>query len=308
MTDIEPTEQQNQDQQQHTGTGVHSSWDGVLEMFPEGAQREALLAQIKESERNSSTAIQKARESATPEEWQGIIEAARESGVTPDEIGASYNQMLEMQEQIQADPDGWLNTMKAEIDQAVERGDITRKEGAQLKRDATTQANDAGVDLEDPQIAEMRKELEEQKRWREQQSQQQQEFERQQQEEQANAEVQRQTQEFIETFENAFNTDPALKDVEAENRYVVANHAVNLMQSNDSMTPAQATAAAIDQFRKMGALPSAASTQAPPIGGGTNGHLPGVQAPGRGDARGIDKDRAKAMEEELARLAASGIV
>lgn len=308
MTDVDPNEQQTQEQQA-AGTGVHSSWDGVLEMFPEGAQREALLAQIKESERNSSTAIQKAREAATPEEWRGIIDAANESGVTPDEIGASYNQMLEMQEAIQADPDGWLNSMKSEIDQAVERGDITRKEGNQLKRDATAQVkDDPAVDLEDPQIAEMRKELEEQRRWREQQTQQQQEFERQQQEQQANAEVQRQTQDFITTFENAFNTDPALKDVEAENRYVVANHAVNLMQSNESLSPEQATAAAIEQFRKMGALPSATSSQVPPIGGGTNGHLPGVQAPGRGDVRGIDKDRQKAMEEELARLTASGIL
>lgn len=307
MSDIDPTAQdQEQQNQQPAGTGVHSSWDGVLEMFPEGPQREALLSQIRESERNSSTAIQKAREAATPEEWQGIIEAAKESGTTPDEIAESYNQMVQMQTDIAADPDGWLTTMKDQIDQAVERGDISRKEGAQLKKDAASQAD--AVDLEDPQVAELRKEVDAQKRWREQQEQQAREAQERREQEEAEQASQDATREFIQTFEQTFTGDAALAGVKDEVKYLVANQAVSMIQSDDNLSYADAAKGAIELYRKNGMLPAAGAAPQVPIGGGTNQRLTPPPAAGHGDARGIDKSREQAMLEEIARQTAAGIV
>lgn len=315
MTFQQPSadDQQNQDQQQQqAGSGVHSSWDGVLEMFPEGAQRDALIAQIREQERNASTAIQKASESQAPEEWRELIDQAKQVGLTPEELSQSYNQFEEMREQIANDPDGWLDGMKSEIDQAVAAGQLTRKEGAQLKKDATAQAaaGDAGVDLEDPAVAELRKEVEQQRQWRERQEREQQAAREEQERLDDERATQEATQRFVQTVEGTFNNDTALAAVEAKTRYIVANHALALLESNDGMTEQQAADEAVKQFRELGVLPAAGGTPAPavPIGGGSNQRLAPPAAVGRADARGVDKTREQAMIEALAQQQAAGIV
>lgn len=313
MTFQQPSadDQQNQDQQNQTGSGVHSSWDGVLEMFPEGAQRDALISQIRESERNASTAIQKASEAAAPEDWRELIDQAKQVGLTPEELSQSYNQFEEMREQIASDPDGWLDGMKNEIDQAVQRGDITRKEGAQLKKDAATQAaaGDAGVDLEDPDVAELRKEVEAQKQWRQQQEQQAREAQERFEEEEQQRLVQENTNRFVKTVEDTFSGDASLANVEPKTRYIVANHALALLESNQGMTEQQATDEAVKQFRELNVLPAAGVSTASmiPIGGGSNQRIQAPTAAGRGDARGVDKTREQAMLEALAQAQASGI-
>lgn len=311
-TDLSADDQQGQPQEQEQDFTAHPVWSPVLEMFPDGAQRDALLAQIKESERNSSAAIQKARSEAAPEEWRGLIDEAKEVGLTPDELSQAYNNFEEMREQIAIDPDAWLTGMRSEIDAAVDRGDITRKAGAQLKRDATEQAAagaDEPVGLEDPAIAELKREVAEQKQWRAQQEQQWQEEQQRLQEEQDNEDVQQRSQQFIQTFESTFNNDASLANVEPQDRYVVANHAINLLQANENLTEQQAADEAIAQFRRMGALPQAGTRSAPvPIGGGSNQRVQQQTQVGTGDARSVDKTREQAMIEEAMRQAAAGIV
>jgi hypothetical protein len=306
-------DQQNQDQQP-AGTGVHSSWDQVLEMFPEGAQRDALVNQIKEQERNASTAIQKASEAQAPEEWRGLIDEAKKIGLTPEELSESYNQFETMREQIASDPDGWLEGMRSEIDEAVTRGDITRKQGTQLKKDAAAQAAAGGDDdlanLEDPKVAELQRRIDAQDAWRQQQEEAEQQRREEEQEQLNQQEVEQQTQHFMQVFEGAFNNDPVLKDVEPETRYIVANHALNLMDANPNLDEQAATTEAINQFRTRFGLGGGPAQQQPgvPIGRGSNQQVQGQQQQQFGTGRDADKAREKAMVEEAMRQAAAGIV
>lgn len=314
MTDVPPQNQDPQapapDQQQEQQWAAHPSWSGVLDMFPEGAQRDALLAQIRESDRNSQKAIEQARANQTPEEWRELIKLSQENEVAPEDLIESYNSVDQMREAIAEDPDAWLSSMKDEIDEAVKAGHITRKEGAALKRDATQQAaaGDDPAPLEDPAIAELREGLEQERRWREQQEQQ----AREAQEAEDEAAQQQATQDavnhFISVFEGAFNNDPVLKDVEPATRHIVANHALTLMQANDSMTEEAATAAAIEQFQTRFGLPKAPAAGAPvPIGGNNGSMQQPATAPGKGALGGIDKAREQAMLEALRQAQGAGI-
>ncbi len=312
MTDVPPQNQDQQapEQQQEQQWSAHPSWSGVLDMFPEGAQRDALLAQIRESDRNAQKAIEQARANQAPEEWQQLIDLARENEVPPADLVDAYNNIDTMREQIAADPDAWLASMKDEIDQAVQSGQLTRKEGAALKRDATQQAaaDPSAVDLEDPALAEIRGELEAQRKWREQQEEQ-----ARQAQEAADEQAQQQAQQqavnhFISVFEGAFNGDAVLKDVEPATRHIVANHALSLMQANDALTEEQATQAAIQQFQGLGALPKAPAAGAPvPIGGGSNQQMQQAPAAGKGALSGVDKAREQAMLEALRQAQSAGI-
>lgn len=317
MTDIPP---QNQDQQQNAPApeqqqeqqwAAHPSWSGVLEMFPEGAQRDALLAQIRESDRNSQKAIEQARANQAPEEWRELIRLSQENEVAPEDLIESYNSVDQMREAIAEDPDAWLSSMKDEIDEAVRQGQITRKEGAALKRDATQQAATGGDDpapLEDPAIAELRQGLEQERRWREQQEQQAREAQEAEQERQAEQASQAAVNQFIEAFETTFNAEPALQGVEDETRYIVANHALTLLQQNENLSPEQASKQAIEQFQTRFGLPKAPAAGAPvPIGGNNGSMQQPATAPGKGALGGIDKAREQAMIEALRQAQGAGI-
>jgi hypothetical protein len=290
----------------------HPSWNSTLEMFPDGPQREALLSQIRESDTNSQKAIETARSNAAPEDWRGLIDAASEAGLTPDELGQAYNQLDEMRESIAADPDAWLTGMHAEIDRAVAAGQLTRAAGAAAHREANAAANeDDTVDLDTPEqqrLAKLQERLDAQEQRWEQEEQRRQQAEQEQFDRENQADTERQTQEFVQTFDGAFEADPVLKQVEPETRFIVANHAINLMASNPDLTAEKATSEAINQFRTHFGLGGGVKPATPgvPIGGGTNQQITTPQA-GAGTARGIDKTREQAMLEMAAQLQQQGI-
>ena len=87
--DQQPTEPQGGEQQQNELPPIHPAWNDALATVPESL-REPIYNQIRESEKQSQSAIEKARQSAVPEEWVGLINEATEQGLTPDALADGF--------------------------------------------------------------------------------------------------------------------------------------------------------------------------------------------------------------------------
>lgn len=142
---------------------VHPSWEKALEAIPD-MLRGPVIEQVRTSERESQSAIEKARAEATPAEWRALAADAADNGITVEELVSNYNSALSFREQLQADPDAFLASLSTEIDGLVASGQLTRKEAAAARKDLEATAEILSPDQE--RIRTMQAQLDQQEqRW-----------------------------------------------------------------------------------------------------------------------------------------------
>lgn len=252
---------------QQQETAIHPSWDKALAAVPESL-RGPIYEQIRTSERESQSAIEKARENATPDEWRALVSEAAEVGLTPAELVDSYNATNGMRQQIAEDPDAFLSNLTEQVRAAVRAGDLTAKQGSALLQDAQDQVDDT-VEL-DPRDAQIRELQERQERFEQGQMQQQEAAEYQQQ----LAEAEQTGQDFINQMNNQFEVN-GMAGLEGKTKAIIAGYANDLLEENENLTAEAAATQAVAEFKQRFNIQTAPAPAAGqprvPIGGGSNG-------------------------------------
>lgn len=267
---------------------VHPAWDKALEGIPELWQK-PVREQIKATEAEYQRAIEQARQGGVPEDWRGLYQQAQEAGLSPDDLVNGYISQQNLLQAMVEDPDQFVADISAQIDQAVAAGQLTRKEGAALKRDAAGAAAEAGGDdlltPEQKQIQELQQRIEARDQ---REAQQQQEWATQQQQQEMQQIADEEAGSFIDAVMNAFDTDPQLAGAEAGTRQIAAQVANGLLDADQTGTlsyeaaAAQAIAMLRTQLGWGGApAPQGQPSAAQAIGGG--GTAPLGQQPAKFD-------------------------
>lgn len=305
----EPVQQTPEPTTEPATPPVHPVWESALKMLPEEL-RPALAAEIKKAEAESQKAIEKARESSLPPEWAEFANASQAVGASPQELRAAYNAMIGLQE----DPLRFQAAINDTIEQMVASGQLTRKEGQEVKAELGSGNTDALEEF----LTEEQKEIRDLKAWRAQQeamsAQQQEQVARQQQEAQWEQEATAHAAAFVAAIDAAVGVpagadESTLPDSVRSLRGTVAQVADGLLGRIASPTQQQintAVAAAVQQLRTAGVTvgapaPAPAAAAAPPLGNGT-GHV--VAPPRRGFA--TENDRDAAMVEAAKMMIANG--
>lgn len=222
---------------------VHPAWDKALEGIPELWQK-PVREQIRTTEAEYQRALEQARQGGVPDDWRGLYQQAQEVGLTPDELAQAYIAQQNLYQSMVEDPDQFLADITAQIDAAVAAGQITRKEGAALKRDATNAADAAGDDLltpEQKQIQELQQKIQQREQWEAQQAQ---EWQIQQQEQEMQQIADEEADSFVETVMSAFDNDPQLAGASAATRQIAAQVASGLLDADPTGTLSYEAAAA----------------------------------------------------------------
>jgi len=262
--------------------GVHPSWEPALAAIPD-MLRKPILEQIAVSEREAQAAIEKARAESTPEEWRNFIAEAQKAEVNPNHLTDAWNASLA----IRQDPQGFYETLGAQIDAAVKAGTLTRKEGTAAKaevRDAIQEVQNDGIP--DELLTPEQKEIKELKTKLEQlsgtvtQTAAEREAER-------TAEAERKAQQDANDYATAFiaKLEAATPTVTAPARQFVGRAADAILRAAPQTTLEDALAQAIVQAKEAGipfpdAAPVTVAKPAAPMVGGGATH-PGPAAPAK---------------------------
>lgn len=266
---------------------VHPAWDKALEGIPDLWQK-PVREQIRTTEAEYQRALEAARQGGVPDDWRGLYQQAQEAGLSPEDLVNGYISQQNLLQAMVEDPDQFVADISAQIDAAVAAGQLTRREGAALKRDAAGAAADAGADdlltPEQKELQELRQRID-QREQAEYQAQQQWQTQQAQQEMEQIAEGE--AQDFIGAVHDAFDSDPQLAGASAATRQIAARVADGLLNSDTTGTltneaaVAQSIALLREQLGWSGAPAPAGGAQpniAAAIGGGSGAPL-GQQPP-----------------------------
>jgi hypothetical protein len=268
---------------------THPVWKDALAPIPEMLQG-PIVETIRRSEAEAQKAIEAARNQAMPQDWAGIVEEARQAGVTPEDLVAAYQGQNAMAQLLRTDPDKFISDLQAQVDQMVAAGQITRKQGQQAVADAQQAADQqALLTPEQQKIAELEawKQQEEQRR-KDEQTRQQEEEQRRQHEAQLEADAER----FFDSFDNvmlgeglavrdASGAVVAAEGVNPQTLQLIAEIAAQQVDANPRLDPAtalrQATANMRQQFEAAGGRLGPAVAGATPVIG-SSAALPSANA------------------------------
>lgn len=268
--------------EQQQAAAVHPAWDQALGNIPEGWQG-PIREQIRVQEAEFQKELEKARSGGVPEDWRGLYDQAHQLGLSPQELVEAYNGQQQLYQQMVADPDGFLDSLRSEIDQAVQQGLITRKQAAQIDAQAQAQVDAAaGADLltpEQQQIQALQARLDQRDQ---QELTERQQYAQQQQFEQMQQAAADEAQNFVAAVHDAFDTDPQLAGAKPEVRQIAAQVASGYLDADTTgqLTYATAIQQALAQLRQQlgwGGAPAPlqgqqqAASPAAAIGGGVNG-------------------------------------
>ena len=291
---------------------VHPSWEQVIAPMPD-LYREPIVEQIRRSEREAQAAIEKARAGAVGDDWRALADAAKQQGVGPQDLAGAWRGQQELANLLRTDPDGFVEQLNDQIDQLVSEGVITRREGAQMKREG---AAVAGEQTEALLTAEQR-ELAELKQWREQMESREQQRAAAERQAYEAAQYEQQMAADVRTFADEFNrqmvsTGLARQDesgklealVPGGTIQLIADIAASLYERDESLTHEAAVTRALSQVKSQieatgGRLAPQPTSPLPPVAGAGGGYAPGQAAPAAPSGR---DEAAQAMLAELARL------
>jgi hypothetical protein len=296
-----------------TDYSTHPVWSKAVEGIPE-MLRGPLYETIRESERNAQAAIEKARGEGIGPEWRQLATEAAEMGVTVEELADAYLGQTQLSELLASDPDAFVASMEAQIDQLVASGQITRKAGAEAKKDAQQLAADEQTDAllspAEKELKELRARLDE----RDQKDQQREAAEQQRREQEAfDAQLDQQAEAYFDVFDQEMVTAGLMRDngagvlvgtVPVETLRMIAETGGKLIDANPRLAPQQAVKQAFDTVKRTieaagGKLGPQAAAQVPVIGGSSA--RPSGQPAATGQPRTME-DREAAALAELERL------
>lgn len=150
-TETQPGDQATETQQEQPGFGVMPMWDPFLEQLPE-AWREQGKELIGKTEAQLNKELEKRAARSVDPDFLELYTEAKEGGISVDELRDTYNRQLDMQEAIQTDPAGFLNALQKELQQQVDAGALTLREGTKILAGAEAavqqQQHDDQADLE----------------------------------------------------------------------------------------------------------------------------------------------------------------
>lgn len=266
---------------------VHPAWDKALEGIPDLWQK-PVREQIRTTEAEYQRALEAARQGGVPDDWRSLYAQAQEAGLSPDDLVNGYISQQNLLQAMVEDPDQFVADISAQIDAAVAAGQLTRREGAALKRDAAGAAADAADDdlltPEQKRINELQQRLDARDQA---ELQAQQQWQTQQQQEEMEQVAFEEAQTFIGAINDAFDTDPQLAGASPATRQIAARVADGLLNSDPTGTlsydaaAAQSIALLREQLGWTGTPAPAGGAQpniAAAIGGG-NGAPVGQQPP-----------------------------
>lgn len=266
---------------------VHPAWDKALEGIPELWQK-PVREQIKATEAEYQRAIEQARSGGVPEDWRGLYQQAQEAGLSPDDLVGGYIAQQNLLQAMVEDPDQFVADISAQIDAAVAAGQLTRKEGAALKRDAAGAAAEAGADdlltPEQKQLQELQQRIDARDQW---EAQQQQEWATQQEQQQMQEIADQEAGNFIDAVMSAFDNDPALAGAAAGTRQIAAQVANGLLDADPTGSLSYEAAAA----QAIALLKEQLGWQGAP--GGQQGQPSAAQAIGGGGTAPLGQQPAK---------------
>lgn len=305
-SDIPTDNGQQQEPQEPQETALHPAWQSAFDAIPEDLREsdmfKGLTQQIRESEKNARKAIEDARGQApqVDEDWAGLMESARENGLTAAELVDGFNASASMRDRIAEDPEAFLDSLEESIVEAVKRGDISVSEGSRLLKKGEKQVDEVNLNPTDDRVDQLQKRLDARERAeREQQD----AWAQQQAEQEAMAEAEQDGAAFVQAAEATFESN-GFSGIPNPSKAAIAQYAANLMESGAASDPTAAMQASIDLFKQQFNLQPAAAPQGgqrPPIGGGSGAIQ--SQAPQKFAS---DKDREAAMIAEAIRLGAAG--
>lgn len=250
----------------------HPAWEQALATVADPL-RAPIYKQIQETEREHQKALEQARTGSVEPAWRDFTALAKEAGVSPQDLIASYN----MVEEIRQDPQKFATDLSAEIASAVAAGKLTAREGQQAAAAGQAQL-DAALGGGDDLKTEEQKQLDLlQQQVAGMSAAQQAQFEA-QQESQREVLAQQYYTGFNQEIETAFTT-AGFPNASGETKAAVMRMADSALSGDPTgtLTVAQAATAAVGAlvaFRNMQAgAPAPASAAAvlgaPPVGGGT---------------------------------------
>jgi hypothetical protein len=294
------------DQQPAGGEAIdyaaHPAWKDALAPIPD-MLRGPLVEAIGKSEAHTQKAIEQARQGSVPGDWQQLYREAEKLGLTPAELGAAYQAQEQLGTMLRTDPDGFLDTMTAEIDKLVQAGEITRRQGAQMKQQAQQKVDEET----DPLLTEEQRQLKELQQWREQEMQRQQAEQQRQQEAQQQEAAQQAEEQFLGEFWNELGNQlaplglathangqiTASAGVDPAMLETIASRAGAALDQNPRMSPVDAIKQSIETQRRLiestGGTFGAPKAAVPPVVAG------GPVMPGQAPAA-----KANTMEERQA--------
>ena len=265
-------------------TPLHPAWARTLDDagIPD-MLRPKLIEQIRRSEAEANSAVEKAKSESVDPTWRAFIEMSQGVNATPEDLVRSWNASQEMVQ----DPFGHMDRFTAQVDELVKSGQMPARQGAQIKRDEQQQVNEiVGLDTpEQQQIAALQKRLDEQDNQRAQQDE------------------QFQADDYADLFYGELDKAASPLEGMTQDRYDNIRDLADTALFNDNtgrLTPAVAIANAIARLGfKAGQAAPAAGTPPLPIGGG------GSSIPGQTPVKFTDeKGRQAAMLEEARRVLA----
>lgn len=228
-----------------------------------------LREEIRKSEREHQKALEAARQNAAPPEWAELVRQAQAQQLTPDVMLNAYNASV----QIMQDPVGFSIRLNEQIDQLIESGQLTAREGYRMKKEAADAVADMQNDpLETPEQRELR-ELRESQRTLEERL-----------EAEARARAEQEAEEDAKRYADHFMSvlDQATAGADERVTGIIANAAAGILSSDQTgkITPEAAVETAVAQARAAGitwGAPQAPQQNgAPPVGG--TGGVPGPAA------------------------------
>jgi hypothetical protein len=284
------------------GYRARDEWEQALSVVPDQL-RKGIYKQIRRSERESQSEIEKSRGQSVAGPWKDFADQAQRAGITDPEILVNaYN----IQQAIANDPQKFLVDLRDELQNAVNTGQLTASEAAQALYAGQQKAVEAPADpLETPEMAQIRELTAQMKGMSDAQAQRfLQDNERQQQadDQQQEAFDNQQAAAYYDEFGTSVKTQMSARGyagASGETAAMVMRIADSALSSDTSGTLSvdAAVKGAIDALdRARSVTPSAA--QAPqrqtfPVGGG--GGEPAMEAQSFANTRDGRKERVAAM-------------
>lgn len=276
-------------------TTINPVWERALANVPD-IFRAPIIEQIRTSERESQSAIEKARSEANallesvPDEWRSFIETSKGVNATPEDLTTAWNMTIALR----ADPYEFVGRVTSDLKRLIDTGELTPTEAQRALIGIVNQAQqplEQGLDLrtdEQREIAELKAQV----TALSQGEQQRQQSAAQQQQEQS-------AQQYAETFITKLRE--ALPGADDNIVQTVGYLADSLIQqSGGKATVEQAVAAAVERATSMGlqltapaadpVIPPVTKVAPPTLAPATSG-LPASEPV----KFGTDKDRADAM-------------
>jgi polyhydroxyalkanoate synthesis regulator phasin len=148
---------------------LHPAWARTLDEagIPD-MLRPKLIEQIRRSEAEANSAVEKAKAESVDPSWREFIEMSKGVNASPEDLVRSWNATQEMVN----DPFGHMDRFTAQVDELVKSGKMPARQAAAVKADEQQQVNEI-IGLETPeqqQIAALQRRLDDQDTERAQQA------------------------------------------------------------------------------------------------------------------------------------------